>query len=488
MNMPNYSLRAALLAFVLLPLFSVMGLGGWQILRNVENGIEARMKEDIELVARAIRLPLSYAMERGRDRSVSRAIASVFRIGRVYGAYVYDAEGRRIAASGAHRPAVASDRAAALASVGDRQGGFEEVGGEKVYSYFVPLTDSGGRIIGLLQVTRRGLDFREDIVRTRVQALGLLFLTAVLLTTVMLYGHHRAIGGHLRKLNEGMARVGGGEREHRLSLRGPREVQEVATGVNRMLDNLAHQERTLLDQRSHQAALRQRLRHSEQMAAIGRLAAGVAHELGTPLQVLDGNAQRVLRLPGVPPRATDALRAMRGEVQRMARIVRQLLDIGRSNPLERRAVSAERLLREACAALAETSRDLGIGVELRTAANAPTLTVDRTRFGQALENLMRNALQAASRRVRVAWFETDDAIGFTVDDDGSGVADDDKPRIFEPFFTTKSVRDGTGLGLAVAHAAVSDHGGVIRVGESGWGGARFQILVPKPGTAGETDA
>jgi signal transduction histidine kinase len=88
----------------------------------------------------------------------------------------------------------------------------------------------------------------------------------------------------------------------------------------------------------------------------------------------------------------------------------------------------------------------------------------------------------------VAWFETDDAIGFTVDDDGSGVADDDKPRIFEPFFTTKSVRDGTGLGLAVAHAAVSDHGGVIRVGESGWGGARFQILVPKPGTAGETDA
>src|SRR5690606_39273466 len=107
-----------------------------------------------------------------------------------------------------------------------------------------------------------------------------------------------------------------------------------------------------------------------------------------------------------------------------------------------------------------------------------TLQGDRLRLEQALINLLRNAIQAApSGRVRLDWHTTEPGwLVFTVEDDGPGIDEADQRRLLEPIFTTKS--SGTGLGLAVVDAVVSEHGGRIDVGDSEWGGAKFSLHLP----------
>ena len=315
MRIQQYNLRTALLVFVLLPLLVLATLAGGYSLQLLEAQGEKRMQDEIDLIARAIRQPLGYAIEQGREGSLAQALDSATRIGRVYGVYVYDADGNRIGASGPTAPAAGSRRAAELVSEGDRQDEFQQVeGGEDVYSYFLPLADSGGRISGLLQVTRRTSEFRDYIARLRYQGLAVLLVTTLLLTAVIFVGHHQAVGSHVRAMLSVMRQVSSGQRDRRLPSRGPRELNQLAVGINRMLESLTTQREVLDRHRREQVRLEDRLHQSERMAAIGRLAAGVAHELGAPLNVVDGKAQRALRKPGLAPRLAQGLEDIRNEV------------------------------------------------------------------------------------------------------------------------------------------------------------------------------
>lgn len=474
---PPYSLRTTLLLFILLPLLAISSLAGWYSLNMLEHQIKTRMQRDIELIARAIRIPVSHAMQHGHEKSVARALHSVVQIGQVYGVYVYNAEGHEIASSGPQSP-TDGRKISRVVSQGHRQGKFERFKGKPVFSYFLPLTDSSGRIDGLLEITRQGSDFRAELRPLRYGALGILMVTALLLSIVILYGHHRAIGSHVDAILQGLARIGCGERGHRVVPEGPRELRDVAAGVNDMLDSLTQQEKAIAHQQKAQVELERRLRQSEKMAAIGRLAAGIAHELGSPLNVIDGKARRALRHASL--QAGLALDDIRHEVQRMDAIVRQLMDFGRSNPLHYQAEPADRIVRHALARLGGEPGRRGIECIQETDLAPPMVVVDRLRLEQALTNFLHNALSAARERVFIGWFEDNATYGFCVEDDGTGVDEQIRAQIFEPFFTTKAVNEGTGLGLAVAHAAVEDHGGHIEVDRSPrLGGARFRISLKR---------
>lgn len=482
-SLSTYSLRATLVAFVLAPLLTVVAATAWLGLSALEQETERRLQEDIELIARAIRLPLSHALENGQSGRIQQALDSAFRFGRVYGAYVYDSRGERIADIGPRRQAVQQTEAAELASGGDRQGVYNQQGEQEVFSYFVPLTGSGGQIIGLLQVSRRGSEFADYLATLRLDAALALLVLTVLVTVLVLFGHHKAVGKHLRRLEQSMARIGAGEREHRMDMRGPREIVAVSRGMNSMLDNIARSESELTARRAEQAALQSRLRHSEKMAAIGQLAAGVAHELGAPLNVVDGYAQRALREPELSKKSADRLRRIRGEVRRMEDIVRQLMDFSRRERPNLRRIGADRLARTALARVDGTSGLCG-RIELAGCAPIPCFEVDRARIEQALLNLLRNAVQAAPHgKVRLGWFTRGDEAGFIIEDDGPGVPEDLRERIFEPFFTTKPVGRGTGLGLSVTHGIIEEHGGRIELTRSELGGARFHVILPSGAAA-----
>ncbi|MFO7858640.1 MAG: ATP-binding protein [Ectothiorhodospiraceae bacterium] len=474
----GYSLRQTLIARILLPLLIVMVLLAVIGLRTLESAMESRMKEDVELIARAVRLPISESLSHGEYTAVRQALESVFQIGRVYGASVYDPEGEVVASVGAFDPLPdhrsLSDRAAA-----DRAGGgYERIEGRRVYAYYEPLTDAEGRTTGLLQIMRRGSDFREDIAHLRFQAYGFLGGAAALITFLVLVGHRGAIGRHLGALMASMTRIEAGDRDHRTALRGPSEVRALSAAFNTMLDSMQSAEAEIARRRSDQARLEQELRHAEKLAAIGRLAAGVAHELGTPLSVIDGKAQRALRRVDTDSREGVALQHIRGEVERMEHIVRQLLEFGRAANRSFRWTRIGDLAAAATASLDDSLRAADARVELPENRAEVAVCGDPVRLEQVLVNLVRNAIQAGASRVRIDW-DGDDPLTVWVDDDGPGIPAEVRERLFEPFFTTRAVGDGTGLGLAVVHGIITEHGGSVVVADSPDGGARFCIVLPR---------
>ncbi len=480
----GYSLRLALVLFLVLPLMVLLALISWSSLRGLENRVELQMQKDIELIARAIRGPLEHALEYDRQRSLDRTLSSAFRFSEVYGVYVYDREGHQVAASGPDEPEVQRQELAELAAEGDRLGAYDESDGEEVYSYFVPLSDSVGRTLGLLQLTRDGSQFKDDIRKARDQALLLLSLLSITLLGLVLYAHHRIIGTYLTGLVESMARIAAGERRHRTTPQGPTEIRQLAVGMNNMLDSIARGEEQLARQREEQRQLEERLRQSEKMAAIGGLAGGVAHELGTPLSLVAGKAQRRLRREQTAENAA-AFKEIQEAVERMSHIVRQLLDFGRNNKPRRRLVDAGATAANAADQVRELAEEFGVELVVAGQQPPPQLMLDPIRMEQALANLLLNAMQALAGRddglVRLSWFSANGLAGFRVEDNGPGIPEELHPRLFEPFFTTKEVGRGTGLGLSVVHSAVQDHGGSIEISRSASGGAMFTI------TLGELD-
>lgn len=472
------SLRASLLVFLILPLIACLCFFGQYTLRHLEDESEKRMQEDIEIIARAIRGSLEYALERERQGTLSRTLSSVFGFERVYGAYVYDSLGRQIAASGPGVPAQNTDtHLAHLAAQGDRKGEYQNTGGTKIYSYFVPLVDSVGRNAGLLQVTREQSNIHKYIERVRNQALQLLIILSFFLLGIVLYGHHRVIGRNLKNMVRSMARIEQGERSHRVTAAGPRELRSLSKGMNAMLDSLERSRAEIEHKQARQRELERRLQQSQKLAAVGELAAGVAHEIGTPLSVIAGKAQRMLRNKDLPPLTANVFHEIRDAVQRMECIVRQLLDSGKGNPLKPRLRGLDEIVQCAAGQLAEKVREKSISLQISGPRPAPKLEVDSVRIEQALMNLLLNAVHAAGPDglIHAGWFEEEDQVGFFVADNGAGISEEHRSRITQPFFTTKSSGQGTGLGLSVVQAAVNDHNGQMTIGSSQLGGALFTL-------------
>lgn len=481
------NLRNAVIAFVLLPLLGLLVALGLLGLREFEQQMELRMQEDIELVARSIRLPISTAMVRRDALDVQQALDSAFQLEQVFGVYVYDSDGQLVATSGPRSPSLERRREARVITEGGSQGAFDERQGREVFSFFLPLTDAGGRIIGLLQITRDVTRFQAYIAQMRWQGGLAIGLLAAVFLMVVLIGHYRAVGRHVSRLVGAMRRVGDGTRGLRVPEQGPQELRLLATTMNEMIQRREDSERALEAQRARRAELEEKLRQSEKLAAIGQLAAGVAHELGTPLGVIGGRAQRARRaLPEDSP-ASAEIRSLLGELRRVEHIVRQLLNFARRNPLNTREIVVPALVSDVVARVGVGAGRREIEIETGPGNSAGedsalVLRADPARLEQALGNLIENAIHAGSQRVRVDWRQVvkdgRPMVEIGVADDGPGIAEEDVDQIFEPFFTTKPAGQGTGLGLAVAHAAVEDHGGDLRLDREWQPGARFVITLP----------
>lgn len=488
----RFSLRTALVGMAIVPLLLTMGFFTYLGVTTLGESIEKRMQEQVELVARAIRGPVSYSIEKQRAGSLGQALKSVFRTERVYGASVYNTEGERIAAVGALAPFSVSVDAREIILGEEGTGQYEYIGGREVYSYLVPLFDSMGEPIGLLQVSRKKSDIKSYIERFREKAITFLALAGLIMVGLVLFGFHRAVGRYLSGLAETMSRVRSGEYSLRASNRGPKEIASLGRALNGMLDSISRAEREIAHRKDAQQDLEQKLRQSEKMAAIGQLASGVAHELGTPLSVIDGKAQRFLRKDHLEVPLRDGLQDIRHEVQRMERIVRQLLDFGRTSRQHRRWVSAANVARSAFS-LVQQELPSHADVRFEGPEPGPSVYVDPMRIEQVLVNLLRNAFQAEGvGLMRLSWdLRGEDRIAFSVEDDGAGVPQEIRDKLFEPFFTTKGPREGTGLGLSVVHGIVRDHGGEVHVFDSELGGAWLMIELPlkaeRSGTASTSD-
>lgn len=478
------NLRTALLIQVILPVFLILALLLVAALEVLAALAEERLQRDLRQVARAIQLPVEQALERNDIAQLSSSLESVFEITEVYGAYVFDEDGERLVSFGSVRPSRSqTTRAVELTVDIEREfDQYEQISGRDVYSFFLPLFDRVGRPSGLLQVTRRRSDIEEDLGLLRRWAwIGFGGMLALTLGSLIL-AHHRVIGKPLSRLVGSMRKIRGGDRKHRATLEGPQEIRQLASSLNSMLDAIHSAEQQARSELEARQAMAGKLRHAETMAMLGQLSAGVAHELGAPLSVVDGRASRLLRHCQQEDDRQE-LEAIREQVGRMSALIEQLLSFGRNS---RSPMTSLRVV-ELFAPILEQTAKTGKAVEL---VHGPDLTIrgDAMSLEQVLGNLVRNARQACpDGKVRIGWqLENADRVAMFVEDSGPGIDESIRGQIFEPFVTSKLPGEGSGMGLAIAQRAARDHDGEIRVDDSELGGARFTLVLPLE-AGGEND-
>ena len=473
-------LLTAIIAFIVLPLTLAVGVMGWIGLSWLEREAEARMREDIELIARALQQPLNQAIRQREPILLQQSLRSAFDFGRVYGAHIYGRDGEMLAGAGVGVQRFSDERAEAFATLEPRSEGYAALGEEPTHVYFLPLTTEGGRIAAILQITRQPDALRNTLARIRLTGSAGLGGLALLLSLIVIAGHRRAIGSPLAALARGMTRVAEGRMDHRIQPEGPQETRELGEGFNNMLDRIERATDEIAERRSAQASLQADLQASRKLAAVGELSAGVAHQLGTPLSVLDGRAQSLLRREDLDPPTRQTLKDMRAEVERISLTVRQLMDFARSRPLQRRNTKLSRLVMSAVERTREDPSAADATLEVDLDAEEITLALDGPRIEEALCNLLRNAVQATPQgRVRVRVQTDAETCRVQIEDDGPGIPPSERPRLFEPFHTTKPVGSGTGLGLAVAHGIARSHGGELTLCDGELPGACFVISLPR---------
>jgi signal transduction histidine kinase len=231
----------------------------------------------------------------------------------------------------------------------------------------------------------------------------------------------------------------------------------------------------------------EQVRYAERLATIGKLAAGVAHEIGTPLSIVAGHAQMIAGREVTGEKAIASARIIDAQVDRVASIVRHLLDFARRKGPEGGSVEVLAVATDTVKLLQPSAREKGVTV--RVAGHAAEALIDAKSLEQVVTNLLVNALHASRdggevtvtvERVLVTPPDRTtegDFVRIEVRDTGTGISDDVRPYIFEPFFTTKPTGDGTGLGLSVVHGIVHDHLGWITVDTVIARGTTFSVFL-----------
>ena len=230
--------------------------------------------------------------------------------------------------------------------------------------------------------------------------------------------------------------------------------------------------------------LQENLRISETMSAMGSLVAGVAHEVRNPLFGISGTLDAFEARFGEQEQFQRYLIVLRGEVDKLGHLLRELLEYGSTPELELRNVPLGEVIASVARSTAAQAEEAQVAVELALPEWLPALRMDPLRIGQVFQNLVQNAIQHTPPGGRVTIgaevrrHEGEARVVATVRDTGSGFAPRDLPRIFTPFFTRR--RGGTGLGLSIVQRIVERHGGRVRIGNRQEGGAIASVELPLP--------
>jgi PAS domain S-box-containing protein len=223
-----------------------------------------------------------------------------------------------------------------------------------------------------------------------------------------------------------------------------------------------------------------KLVQSAKMAAIGELAAGVAHEINTPLTSVLGFSELLLERADPDDQNRQRLEAVIRQAGRARDIVSNLLDFSRQTEFHRESADLNQLVRETLGLVRNQLQRSGVALKEHYGQGLPLLMLDTARMKQVFLNLFTNALDAMpnSGTLTIRSDQVEDGVMVCVADTGQGISEEDQARIFEPFFTTKPVGQGTGLGLSVSLGIVQDHGGHIGVESCRDKGSTFTVWLP----------
>jgi len=343
----------------------------------------------------------------------------------------------------------------------------------------LPFSGQESAAQGSLAVVRSLEELRRDLRATERDIL-ISFVSFVVSTALLCLILGRVyISRPLQRLGDAMRRFrGGDDPPDPLPVDRRDELSAVALEFNRMVEELSKAHRRLDTETEKRRQLQRAIQEADKLVTIGQLSAGLAHEIGSPLQVVNGRARALASCADRPDEVRRVSNILVAQTDRITRIVQRLLEFARRRPPTFAKTDVASEIGNVLDLLRHEARRRRVDLKFEHPGSLPLALVNGDGVQQITLNLVGNALAATEDGGKVTVVLDEGvmmthgteapALRLTVEDSGSGIASEHLPHLFEPFFTTRGDRGGTGLGLAVVKTIITEHGGTIAaVSESG---------------------
>ena len=469
-----------------------MAAGGFYRLRQRESSLQRAMRNELRAQAGTLEIALENAYQAGRTEDAQQLIDSLSQNPKVYGVRIFDETGQVLASSpsmskgGSGESDWLNTVAKRVVTTNESVETIRHFNADEIFSLLLPLSLSGGRrgAFELAQPTSF-IKAERTLAKQDIGIATSLVFTAILLSVLLVMRY--SLVQPIQSLLRGAAALGRGDLNYRVpEPRQGSELAQLAREFNRMADNLAEQRQTTEREAERRLKLERELRDTERLATIGRLAAGVAHEIGTPLNVIDARTEQLLERTDAPlPIRQRNLTIIRTQIDRITRIVRQLLNLARPYQLHRAPTAAKTLIANVIELIETDAARAQIELVVNQTEEL-LFEVDSELIHQVLLNICQNGLYATPAGGCLSIECNGPTLlkngqhfaSIIVRDNGTGIAPEHLAHLFDPFFTTKDVGNGTGLGLAVSRRIVEEHSGWITATNNATGGAKFTVHLP----------
>ena len=471
---------------LLLSVAVVMAGFGYIRARQERQRLIAESQQEVLVLANAIKLTVEHALRDRRPQDIQELLTEMVRdpnpVDRIR---IFDRTLEDINSAISDRAAATLIPQAELEQVlktGETIVRYLDVPSRPAAYAILPLKTRRGATIGVLEVVHVATRAQRQIrgaTREQVLRLSLLSLTIALVIWLTV---RVSIRRPIAELMQTALAFGRGDLSRRLALRRRDEIGQLASAFNGMAESLQAAQAQLLAEAQGRLELERQVQQAQKLAAVGRLASEVAHEIGTPLNIVSGRAEVIQKgLPSDHPLSRH-LTTILGQIERITGIIRQLLEYARPRRPALLPVAAAGLFRRTAELLEPMARQRRVTIQAQVPEPLPPILADPDQLQQVLLNLATNALDAtppggeirlaarledpetADPRPGVARGHPDDPfLIIEVSDTGRGMPRDRLEQIFEPFFSTKGRRGGTGLGLPIVEDIVRAHRAGIEV-------------------------
>ena len=475
----------------------ILGSYGWRELRKEEKDLTDVAKHDMKVLGTALKVAIENALRDQQVADIHEILASLKLKDSTIEVLVFDPADRLVP-----HPFGSPDSAAlvlgAIRGVNSSGESLVRIQGAGDLSRIVgifPLRDDDGTNLGSIAVVRPldalRADLRSETISTFLSILSLI----VGVSGVGWFLVHLYVGRPLKGLMLAMEEVRGGDLTASVSVQRTDEVGKLAVEFNSMVRELESARRHLLEISEAREALEAGLRRVDKLATLGQLSAGLAHEIGSPLQILNGRARALASRTDLPADVRRAAQVFEEQSDRIAKIVEQLLTVARRKPAHWGEIDLGTTVGPIVDLLEHEARRRAVRLDFERPSTPLMVVADVDQVQQVTLNLLSNALRATPRggRVRLTLaassFKSGEgvheypSVSLVVDDTGCGIAEELLGQIFEPFFTTWADAGGAGLGLTVVKSIVDEHGGTITVLSEKNIGTRFTVHFPVAGAA-----
>lgn len=482
--------------------FVIFGSYGAYELYTERNDQRVALKEETELLARSLRVAVENALRDRQLTDIEEMVKGIEHVDPSVDVFIYEPGGRLIVSVSGSQPSDPILANTLQTALNSREAVFRlhPLDDPEQAVLATPLISDDGMLSGGLVVVRPLLDMQHALQETQ-RAIVVSVLLFVLTTSVLgLVLGAVYIGRPLDRMAAVMKEVRSGNLMSVLPIDRKDEMGAIAAEFNTMVADLRAARRQLEEEAESRGRLQRALQEADKLITIGQLSAGLAHEIGSPLQILNGRARALFARPQDPTETRRNAEILISQTDRITRIVEQLLRFARRRPTSIPRPNLHTTVNSVLDLLQYEARRRGVALTFSCRQNLPPILVDADGVQQIILNLVSNALTATreggnvSVSLEPSGLSTGNgrgeipAVRLVVTDTGAGMSVEVLERLFEPFFTTRASQGGTGLGLAVVKSLVTEHGGIVSVESEPGIGSRFTVDLPVHGPETQQEA